>query len=282
MRRFKIFVIVFLLVLFSLNSSFAGIEDSKFVLDQLLEGKENPDVALFVIDMQFQMLRNSIDPIEFSTIRNSQEELIAYAGSKKIPIINVIGPFQNEAGEFPILWNLMEETNHKTYYKLGDNAFNPKIKKVEPSQSELDLYTTRVSSSTAKHGSEVISEELGDYLRSKGIKNIFLMGCFDGACVSSTAEGALNEDFKVYSDRDLNLVRRLDIKEPDKVTGEPTFLSKEYCKECSDIKWEKLKSQYPNTLEVFSSEDSPLTILEPRPRSRFSRLFRSIFPCIRN
>ena len=92
MRRFKVFLTVFLLFLFSLSLSFAGIEDSKFVLNQLLEGKEKPDVALLVIDMQQSLMRKSIDPIEFPDIAPLQNELIAYARLKEIPVINVVIP----------------------------------------------------------------------------------------------------------------------------------------------------------------------------------------------
>ena len=262
MRRFKIFLTVFLIVLFSLSSSFAGIEDSKFVLDQLLKGKENPDVALLVIDMQQRELRDAIDPIEFHYISESQNELISYSGSKKIPVINVVMASENRADEFTVLDSMIAVLEHKTYYKFGNDAFDPKNAKERDKFDEL--YKTRLSSSTANDGSEVISEELGDYLRSKGIKNIFLMGCFDGACVASTAEGALNEGFEVYTDRDLNLVRRLDFIVPDKTTGKQIPSSMEQCKLLCDAKWREIESIYPDTLTVLPN--SPFT----RPSSEFN------------
>ena len=252
MRRFKIFLIVFLLVLFSLKLSFAGIEDSKFILDQLLEGKEKPDVALLVIDMQPGVLRSSIDPDEFTGISKFQNELIAYAGSKKIPVINVVIPDVNRKDEYSLL-QAMKDVEHKTYYKISNDAFNP----LGNDHRLKSLYEFRVSSSTANDGSKVISWELGDYLKSEGIKNVFLTGCFDSYCIAQTAEGALKENFKVYTDKDLNLVRRLDILVPD-ITGKPTFLSMEQYKLDSDNHWEELESKYPNTLKVLP-EDISLT-----------------------
>ena len=263
MRRFKIFLTIFLIVLFSLSSSFAGIEDSKFVLDKLLEGKEKPDVALLVIDMQQRELRIAIDPIEFRYISELQNELISYAGSKKIPVINVVMTSENRADEFTVLDSMIAVLEHKTYYKFGNDAFDPKNAKERDKFDEL--YKTRISSSIAEDGSEVISEGLGDYLRSEGIKNVFLIGCFDAVCVGRTAEGGLKEGFKVYTDRDLNLVRRLDVTVPDKIIiGRQTLPSMERCKLLCDAKWRLIKSKYPDTLTVLP-EDSRLT----RPSSEF-------------
>ena len=279
MRRFKIFVIVLLLVLFSLNSSFAGIEDSKFVLDQLLKGKGKPDVALLVIDMQKEVVRNfDVDHDYLLSISKFQDELIEYSYSKKIPVINVIFPTEDRDGELSVLDSL-KAVRHKTYYKRKDDAFTSDffdpiaIENKPEIRDKYELYMTRVYSSSAEDGSEIISGELGDYLRSEGIKNVFLTGCFDSVCVKETAEGALREDFKVYSDRNLNLVTRFSEKK-----GKVVIISKEENEAFSDFRWGMLKDNYPDTLEVFSSEDSPLT----RSRSRFSRLFRSIFPCIRS
>ena len=250
MKRFKIFLIVSLIVLFSLSSSFAGIEDSKFVLDQLLEGKDNPDVALLVIDMQKGLDRNIIDPDKLSYISNLQDELIVYASKKGIPVINVVIPYENRASEFPIS-EMMVEIKHKTYYKLSNDAFNSLGDNSRPGR--LDTLYRRRLSRIAEDRSEIISGELGDYLKSEGIKNVFLTGCFDSVCIVDTAKGALSKNFKVYSDRDLNLVTRAVEKNKKKFT-----LSEKEYKMFSDSKWEDLKKNFPDTLEVFSSENSQL------------------------
>ena len=234
MRRFKIFLVIFLSFLFSLSSSFAGIEDSKFVLDQLLKGKEKPDVALLVIDMQEDM-RMAFDPNDFLDISEFQNELIVYANSKGIPIINIVIPDKRRFYEDSILVE-MKEIKHKTYYKIADDAFHPTGSHDPKYRNDFLLYKRRLSSSTANDGSEVISEELGDYLRSKGIENVFLTGCFDSTCIVKTAKGALSENFKVYSDRDVNLITRIKV-----VNGETTTLTKQRYKLDSDLEWSRSK-----------------------------------------
>ncbi len=47
----------------------------------------------------------------------------------------------------------------------------------------------------------LIHGPLSDYLKGKSVTDVLPTGCFDGACVVSTAAGALMQKWKAFSDK---------------------------------------------------------------------------------
>ena len=125
MEKSKTSILKFSLIVFLIGlcipASYAGIEETKKALDEILESKEK--VTIIIIDMEEEFL-----PIfykgEADYVIPQQEKLLTYAGEKGIPVINVV--FANEDGTElglnPILKNL-KGLRYKNFYKLGKNAF---------------------------------------------------------------------------------------------------------------------------------------------------------------
>ena len=82
---------------------------------------------------------------------------------------------------------------------------------------------------------EISEDHLSSFLE-KG-QNVFVAGCFDSACISNTVEGALENEFKVYVDRDMNILQ----DRRDNIKGKVTF---EFREKFSDEGWSEIESIY--------------------------------------
>ena len=88
-------------------------------------------------------------------------------------------------------------------------------------------------------GREVIQNDnvLDTYLKEEGIKDVFVTGCYDGACILKTVKGGLERDYRMAVDRELNIV--------DHVGELESFFSGV---------WKSLKDKSPNMTLI---SDSP-------------------------
>ena len=186
------FSLIVFLIGFCIPISYAGIEETKKILDDILKSGEK--VTIIIIDMEEDLFPDFYKG-EADYVIPQQEKLLTYAGEKGIPVINVV--FANEDGTElglnPILKNL-KGLRYKNFYKLGKSAFEREWKFKQIDEKGFVK--------------EIGEDHLSSFLE-KGQK-LFIAGCFDRGCVTRTVQEALEDGFEVYIDRDMNIMHSKD------------------------------------------------------------------------
>ena len=191
----RIFILSLCLLMPSI--SLGTIESSIATIDSLI--KSGKKIAILVIDMQIFFANDFSLPENVSAIRQQERLLLEYVDNPDVHFIDVNLnilvdmedlPLRN-AETIPRLKRLQKrKSTYKKFFKLSDDAFE------EP--AVIEGY---------ENYENALKGDLGDHLESEGITEVMPIGCFDGGCIISTAEGALERGFNVYVDRDLNVLK---------------------------------------------------------------------------
>ena len=229
----KVRLIACLYLLFGSGFSLGNIEKSIAYIEQLLaEGKK---VAVLYIDMQKGFQKEFLEA-EFSKVFQAQLKLLThFSGSKNIYFVDINYNKEGFRSRGPTLFEALaameKQQKYKLFLKSTDSAFR----------------TIPVPGESIP--SEQIQVRLRSYLRSEGTDNLFVMGCFDGSCIRSTVEDALNLNFHVAIDRDLN------------ISYGKYFLNDESTKEKIEFanvrRWEKMARDYPDLTIIPDTRFSP-------------------------
>ncbi|WP_062260528.1 isochorismatase family protein [Endozoicomonas arenosclerae] len=186
MKLSDFFIAIFLLI--NTPSVQAGVEESLQYIERLLsEGKK---VAVILMDMQ----EGFIDPAlkNYGAIIQEQIRLLdSLSGKPGVHILDVNYDPHQMGNTLPgLLASIKRNVMYKLISKNTDNVF--------------DSYKTIKLPS----GREMIQNDnvLDTYLKGEGIKDVFITGCYDGACILNSVKGGLERDYRMIVDRELNIV----------------------------------------------------------------------------
>ena len=207
----------------------ANLEATILYLEQLLaEGKT---VAILYVDMQTRFVRY-FSPAEFYRVIPEQSGLIQhFSGNDKVRFVDV-----NYAEQGPTLPELLQAMKTKDLYKLfiktTDSAFQT------------------VPSSGESVPDSQVSSDLDVYLKSEGVTDVHITGCFDGACVRLSAKDALEKGFGVSVDRESNILLRTDFLRD-------SFLTPEELEEIVATRWQELLKDFPDLKLITDHPQKP-------------------------
>jgi len=135
-----------------------------------LEQRIEPNTAVILIDMQDKLLEN-INREEVYTEIQNQIEVITYAQEHNIPIFLL--EFEGLGKTNGKLKDALSKSPYETIVKLENNGF--------------------------------INTTLDIMLQQKAIKELILMGAYASACVLSTANGAIENGYKIATSKEVIL-----------------------------------------------------------------------------
>ena len=157
---------IFLYIFFLLFLNFSAAK----VLDQ-------KKVAIVIVDMQSEFLQNQ-DPADSEEkvrkLSRKQKKLIKWAIQHNFPVL--VFQTENAGNTLTEITNLLKGHRHALIWKKNSGGFE------ENSFSEKQALTK---------------------LKQWGTKTIIITGIFACCCVANTAGGAIRNDFKVLSTKDL-------------------------------------------------------------------------------
>ncbi len=212
----------------------------------LEQGKK---VGVLVIDMQTGFERDFMTSIKSHVINKQASFLASVAGEDGLHVFFIC---YESCGA--VLHDLLDAAaggmNVRTFVKYTDDTFQ--TRSIPPWGGGLD---TRELYGDIEHA-----------LRVEGIQDLVLLGCFDMACVYETARGALERDFSVVVDHDINF--------PVKASRIPKGgVTLKRIKKMANAYWDRLESKRLKLTVLNSSYEARMQEeerqrLQPHPQQK--------------
>ncbi|WP_062267488.1 isochorismatase family protein [Endozoicomonas arenosclerae] len=199
-----------------------------YIEQRLLEGKT---VAILYVDMQTRFIKY-FDAVEFYRVIPEQVGLLKkFVGNDKVHFIDV-----NYANEGPTISESLQWLRKKAAYKLflkdHDDAFHA------------------IPEGGGRGEDQQVASELDVYLKSRGVTDVHVTGCFDGNCVRRSVKGALEKGYDVSVDRESNIFLRTDFLRD-------SFMTPDELDEIVKLRWSELTRDFPNLRMISDSRNRP-------------------------
>lgn len=140
------------------------------------------DSALLLVDLQVGWSRSDYVARNYPDFKRNVQDLVQFARKHNMLIVHIYADYNKDN----TLWH------DKGYFPIERNV--PDLDIVKPLPNEKIFYKPTYDAFYAT--------TLGDYLRSKGIKNVFGAGLVTGVCVLNTMHGAYIRGFTTFIVRD--------------------------------------------------------------------------------
>ncbi len=178
-------IILFALLLSFGSLSCADLTDTIAYIRGLID--DGKKVGLLFIDMQTDF---TMERFEFPEAEQVIFDLATlaehFAGQENVIFVDV-----NYAGRGSTISHLQRQLKRSKTYRLsikdGDSAFEV------------------IPPNTEHYDDEKVMDNLVEFLKAKEVTDVIPLGCFDGACVLSTAKEAAEKGFDVAVDRGMNV-----------------------------------------------------------------------------